>query len=311
MKLRVFSAALGYLLAALYTGAVMAQIDLSGNWAQISTQDTLNNGPGPYADDFAGIPINKYARLQALLYSGGQRLELQRQCEPWSANYWVLGPWGGRFTAVRDHNGVVIAWHVGSPLYDRLDEDIWMDGRAEPPLLALHTYNGFTTGQWEGNTLHTTSTHLKDAYLQRDGVPLSNQATTDMYFSRDGDYMFIMGVVKDPIYLEAPWVLARTLRQDPAGSANDKLQYCLGAELEPGLSDGYQTSVVLPPQEAQQAQFMKRLYNLPREATDGGPNTMYPEFARQIARDYKPPSTYCHVYCCMARPGHAVCAETD
>lgn len=300
MKAGSFALALvGCLSVLIYGGAASAQIDLSGNWNVESTQGGVSNGPGPFADDFAGIPINDSARRLGFAYSGDEHEELNRQCEPWSVNYWVLGPWGGRFTAIKDSSGTVIGWHVSSQAYDRLAFDAWTDGRAPPPPQALHTYDGFVTGQWEGDTLHTTSTHLKDAYLNRNGIPMSNQATTDLYFSRHGDEMMLMGIVTDPVYLAAPWALARTLRLNTAGPANDTFLYCLPAEVTPALADGYHTAVLSPVQQAAQQQYMKSHYNLPRIATDGGPETMFPEFARKIAKEYTPPSKYCSVYCCV------------
>ncbi len=307
---------LGCLSALIYSGAASAQVDLSGNWMVESSQGGVNNGPGPFADDFAGIPINDSARRLGLAYSGDEHEELNRQCEPWSVDYWVLGPWGGRFTAIKDQSGVVIGWHVASQAYDRLAFEVWTDGRERPPPQALHTYDGFVLGQWEGDTLHTTSTHLKDSYLNRNGIPLSNQATTDLFFTRHGDELMLMGVVKDPVYLAAPWALARTLRLNTAGAANDPFLYCLPAEVTPELADGYHTALLTPSQQATQEQYMKAHYNLPRIATDGGPETMYPEFAKKIADEYKPTSKYCGVYCCMpgggARGGPpAVCPTSN
>ena len=37
---------------------------------------------------------------------------------------------------------------------------IWMDGRPHPQENALHTWSGFSTGQWDGDTLVVTTTHL-------------------------------------------------------------------------------------------------------------------------------------------------------
>jgi hypothetical protein len=313
MKAHRFTlAALSCLSALLYTSLVMAQVDLSGNWNQVSSQDGMINGPGPFPDDFAGIPINKAALHIGLTFSGDEGQELRRQCEPWSQDYWLIGPWGGRFTAIHNYNGLVIGWHVSSQAYDRLAMDIWTDGRPQPPPLALHSYNGFTTGRWEGDTLHVTATHLKDLYLQRSGLPLSNQATTDLFFTRHGDEMMLMGVIKDPVFLNAPWVLARTLRLSTAGPANNDLLYCMGTETVPGFSDGYHTAVVTPAQEAKQAQYMMQQYHLPRIATDGGVQTMYPEFASRIEKTYRPPSTYCKVYCCMGgRRIKAICSTAE
>src|ERR1700677_3668034 len=56
-------------------------------------------------------------------------------------------------------------------------QTVWMDGRPHPSDVALHTWMGFSTGEWQGDTLVVTTTHIKRGYLRRDGLPLSDQAT--------------------------------------------------------------------------------------------------------------------------------------
>jgi hypothetical protein len=68
-----------------------AQINLSGAWAIEDTQDFNIRLFGPQYGDYAGIPINSAAREAALSYSADTIEELQRQCEPWSVNYLLLG----------------------------------------------------------------------------------------------------------------------------------------------------------------------------------------------------------------------------
>ncbi len=282
----------------LYAAAAAAQVDLSGNWALESTQDALKYGEGPLTDMFAGIPLNDQGRQAGITYPGDEGQELNRQCQPWPTHYFLMGPWGGRFAAVHDADGRLLAWTVSSPAYDRLAITIWMDGRASPPALALHTFGGFNTGKWEGSTLVVSTSMLKDAYLERNGLPNSNQETDTFFFTRHGDEMTLMGVIDDPVYLEAPWVLARTLKLISAGSVvSDPILYCMPAEVLAGFTDGYHSAIELPPREAQQLAFMPKRYNLPAIATLGGAQTMYPEFAKKIDREYQPPTAYCSLYC--------------
>ncbi|HXE19882.1 MAG TPA: hypothetical protein VN629_09845 [Castellaniella sp.] len=320
MKIRpLMFTLLSSLVVMMFTGIVAAQVDLSGNWGPRSDQDRAKDGPGPWPDEFAGIPLNANGRAAGLTYPTNQGQELNRQCEPWPITYIMVGPQGERFTPVHDHNGLVIAWHVGSTAYDRLQQTIWMNGHAPPALRALHTYEGFTTGQWEGDTLHTTTTFIKDGYMERNGVPSSNQQTLDLFFTRHGDLMTLMGIVTDPVYLEAPWPLARTLQLilgnngNLAASGADEILYCQPGEIVPSVADGYHTAVELPPDAAKQAQFLEKTYNLPRAATDGGPQTMYPEFAKTVAPGYRPPSKYCQYLCCMAtgRGVKAICEANE
>lgn len=286
-------------MAAVLAGpAAFAQVDLSGNWVLESTQDQLKYDEGPFPDMFAGIPVNEEGRQAGITYPGDEAQELNRQCQPWPTHYLFMGPWGGRFAADRDPQGHLIAWVLTSPAYDRLTMTIWMDGHAPPQPLALHTFAGFNTGRWEGNTLVVTTTQLKDAYLERNGLLSSNQEVDTIFFTRHGDEMTMMGVIRDPVYLEAPWVLARTLKLLSEGSVvDDPILYCMPAEVLAGFTDGYHSAIELPPREAEQLSYMKTHYNLPLDATLGGANTQYPEFARKLAGEYKPPAKYCQLYC--------------
>lgn len=292
--------ALTCLAAMLYTGGVLAQVDLAGFWVQESDQSSY--GPGPFAADYAGIPINPQAREAALAYSAEERDELHRQCEPWDPAYIILGPFGGLFSAVHDQFGRVVAWYIGGQPYDRRPTTIWMDGRQPPAALALHTDAGFTTGQWEGDTLVTTTTDIRDGYLERNGVRSSNQMTLEMFFTRHEDELMLSGIVRDPVYLEAPWVLSTTLRLNTASDGREPLTYCMPGETDPQYSDGLSTATELPDQIPAERTLMKRLYNVPVDAAMGGAQTMYPDFRKRILSEgYTPPSGYCAVECCDPR----------
>lgn len=280
-----------------YTAVAAAQVDLSGNWVAESMEDPVEHTDGGFPDMFAGLPINDDGRQAGLTAPGDEMQELNRECEPWSAHYLLIGPWGGRFAAVRDAEGRVIAWTLSSPAYDRLPMTIWMDGRSAPPPLALHTWEGFSTGKWEGSTLVVSTSLLKDGYLEDNGLPSSNQETDTFFLTRYGDELTIMAVIRDPVYLEAPLVLGRTLKLLSAGSVlDDPILYCMPAETIAGFSDGYHSAIELPPKEAHQQAYLTSIYHLPLAATLGGAQTMYPEFQSEL-RGYKPPSKYCSLYC--------------
>jgi hypothetical protein len=78
---------------------------------------------------------------------------------------------------------------------------------------------------------------------------------------------------------------------------NDPILYCMPAEVLAGFTDSYHSAIELPPREAQQLTFMQKRYNLPLMATLGGAQTMYPEFAKKLDREYKIPTVYCSLYC--------------
>jgi hypothetical protein len=288
----------------LCAGTAFAQIDLSGNWAPHSNQDRRKAGHGPYPVDFAGIPLNKEGRAAALSFTAESVEELQRQCQAYLPQYIVTGPFGFRISAVHDPvSGATIGWTLTGSI-DKVPMTIWTDGRPHPPALALHTYGGFTTGHWEGDTLVTNTTHIKDGALERNGPPASNQTTLTLFVSRHDDLLTVTGVIRDPVYLEGPWVLAKTWQLSPAGTADLTSMRCGPAEVIDELSDGNHTSSLLPGQNPS-LNYMHERYNIPLDAALGGVATMFPDFRKQLDREYKPPSGYCTQFCCDENFGRA------
>ena len=65
---------------------------------------------------------------------------------------------------------------------------------------------GFSTGRWEGNHLVVTTTHLKQGWLRRNGVPESDQTTMVEHFIRHDKYLTHVAIITDPVYLAEPMV---------------------------------------------------------------------------------------------------------
>jgi hypothetical protein len=63
-------------------------------------------------------------------------------------------------------------------------------------------------GEWVGNTLKITTTHLKDGYLKRGGPQTSDMLTMTEYLTRHDNLLTIVQVVEDPIYLDEPYVIS-------------------------------------------------------------------------------------------------------
>jgi hypothetical protein len=290
--------ALAWLVTVLYSSGALAQVDLTGDWALASDQSKPFQ---VFPADFAGVPVNTQGREAGAAHSEEENEELYRQCEPWSQSYILNGPFAGRFEAIRDLYGTVEGWRLSPPAYDRLPNTIWIDGRMPPPKNALHTYAGFTTGRWDGTTLVTSTVNLTDSFITSNGVPASDQETLHIFYTRHGNEMSVLGIVRDPAYLDAPWPVARTWELQLTANATLQPHYCQPAEIVSGLSDGYHTAVVLPDQIREQMMYMPRHYGIPLAAALGGEQTMYPEFQKTLLGGYKRPSTYCTEVCTDGR----------
>ncbi|MGH8142349.1 MAG: hypothetical protein ACREU2_07525 [Steroidobacteraceae bacterium] len=228
--------------------------------------------------------------------------ELNRECATWQVNYFVEGPFPVEIRPIVDpQNGSnVLAWHLsGTP--DRQPEVIWVNGHPAPSPLALHTYSGFASGRWEGDTLAVHITHLKDNWLLRNDAPESEQATDDMFLNREGDLLTLLFIVRDPVYLGAPYARARTFRlTDGSPTFNiPTLNQCMPAEIVSGLSDGYHAARFLPGKNPDLG-FMQR-YDIPRSVALGGTQEIYPAFQQVLDKHYTIPPGYCQRDCCAAQ----------
>jgi glyoxylase-like metal-dependent hydrolase (beta-lactamase superfamily II) len=155
---------------------------------------------------------------------------------------------------------------------------VYMDGRPHPSRNAVHSWQGFSTGKWEGNALTVTTTHLKVGYVRRNGVPRSDQATLTEHYSRHGDLLTLISVVDDPVYLTEPLVRTSIWLLD----LNQQLEpYPCEVTEEVDRAEGVVPHRPLGP-NPDLKEFPVR-YNLPEDAAGGGAETMYPEYRIKLA----------------------------
>ena len=70
---------------------------------------------------------------------------------------------------------------------------------------------GESAGRWEGDALVVESVNFNDkTWIDRRGVPHSNQLRVTERFSRNGDGQLIVEItVEDPVAFTAPWTARR------------------------------------------------------------------------------------------------------
>lgn len=125
-----------------------------------------------------GIPINDAGRLRADSYDADRiSIVSEYQCRPHGGDYSMRGLSNMRIDAVLDPvTQQLVAFHTRMG-FQEMERTIWMDGRPHPGPLAPHTWQGFSTGAWDGNMLNIYTTHLKESYIRRNGIPRSDKAT--------------------------------------------------------------------------------------------------------------------------------------
>lgn len=259
---------------ALACSSAFAQVDLSGEWASRYTWDYLERLPGPELGDYLGLPINNAARLKANSWEASVQTIPERQCIPHGADYlfsragFPMRIWNEEDPTTEK----VVAIRIRSYAWG-VERTIWMDGRPHPSQYARHTWQGFSTGQWKGDVLTITTTHLKWNYLRRNGVPRSDEATVTEHFARHGDYLTLLTYIDDPVYLTEP--LLRT-----SGYVLDPQQQLEPFPCEPVEEVVRPEGAVphhLPGTNKDIEEFPKK-YGLPVATAMGGAGTLYPGY---------------------------------
>lgn len=272
--IRAAAIAAGLLLALARPAA--AQIDLEGGWSDLLHEDLEERLLGPDIGEYEGLPINAAARFRAESWSASLWTVPEHQCVPHPADY---GPNYGSVRIWKDVDPVtkrIVAYHTEMTWMNAF-RTIWMDGREHPPEYAPHTWQGFSTGKWEGEMLTVTTTHLKAAYLRRNGLPRSDQATVLEHFIRNGDVLTWITIVTDPVFLTEPMIRSRNFYDDVALQPS---LYACSVEAEVDRPAG-----TIPHHLPGANPFLDEhavKLGLPLEATRGGAETMYPEFMERL-----------------------------
>ena len=256
-----------------------AEVDLSGLWAERRHEDQPERGPGPSLVEYEGLPINESARQLGLAYDPSILTLEEFQCRPHPADY---GSRHSQFRMWKDVDSVtqeVVAWRTRRE-WQAPERTFYMDGRDRPPEFAGHSWQGFTKAKWDGDVLAAETTHLKMAYLRRNGVPRSDLATLSEHYLRHGNYLTVVAVLKDPVYLTEPMIRSsdyaldarRTIAPYPCDIVVEI------ADRKPGYVPHY-----LPGKNPFQMEYAQQ-HNLPLDAVLGGAKTMYPEYMEAAAK---------------------------
>jgi hypothetical protein len=256
---------------------LFAQIDPSGEWNPRFHEDNPERLAGPEIGDYLGLPINDAARLRGDSWDASILTLPEHQCKPHPADYSPRGPANLRiWKEVDKESQQTIAFHTHIS-WQAPERTIWMDGRSHPPDYAAHTWQGFSTGKWEGDILTVTTTHLKTGWIRRNGIPRSDRAVLTEHWIRHGDYLTLVSIITDPAYLTEPFIRTTNWILDPRQQI---APYPCASVVEVERPKG-SIPHHLPGTNTFLSEFPKR-FNLPEAAARGGAETMYPEFQEKI-----------------------------
>ena len=257
--------------------------DFSGEYAPQFHEDQPERAPGPEIGDYLGLPINAAARLHADSWDASLLTLPEHQCKPHPFDYSPRGPANLRiWKEIDTASQQLIAFHTHIS-WQAPERTIWMDGRPHPPAYAAHTWQGFSTGKFDGDSLTIETSHMKFGWIRRNGVYRSDDAQVVEHWNRHDKYLTWMVWINDPHWLTEPFVRTSDFMDNPRQQI---APYPCGVVVEVDRPLGVVPSH-LPGQNPFLDEFSRR-FGIPFEATRGGAETMYPEYMAKVAAMPKP-----------------------
>jgi hypothetical protein len=213
-----------------------APVDLTGYWVSVVTEDWRWRMVTPIKGDFAGVPLNPAGRKLGEAWDPAKDEASGEQCKAWAAP-----------AVMRIPGRVHITWQDDTTL--KIDTDAGTQTRllhftGKPPADAKPTWQGYSAANWErpvrgeglplaglgafregnkGRSLEVVTTQLRPGYLRKNGAPYSANTVLNEYFDLskepNGDTWFhVTTIVKDPQYLEEPFVTSTDFKKQPDGA---------------------------------------------------------------------------------------------
>jgi hypothetical protein len=213
-------------------------------------------------------------------------------CRPHAFDYSLEGPLSPirAWAEVDQASQQVIAYHMHINMQEQ-ETAIWMDGRPHPPANALHTWSGFSTGEWDGNDLVVTTTHLKEAYIRRSGLMRSDRAVLRTRWRRIGNYLQATSILYDPLNLTEPYARSTMMWvNDPAMviapyPCEEATETAVPRGTVPHFLPGQNPLPGLNPK-------LTDKFGTPYEPRLGGAATMYPEYIAKMKAMPRPEKVF-------------------
>jgi hypothetical protein len=184
----------------------------------------------PAKGDYATIPMNAEARKVADGWDPARDEAGGNQCRSYGAAVIMQVPGRLRISWENDN---VMKLETDAGTQTRL----FNFGAAQQPS-GEPTWQGFSTAEWQvargrgrevqtqppmrTGTLKVVTRGMRPGYLRKNGIPYSEKAVVTEYFNRvtgpGGEYINVLVVVEDPVYLTGPYARSMQFRREPDGS---------------------------------------------------------------------------------------------
>jgi hypothetical protein len=212
-----------------------AQVDITGNWVAVVTEEWRWRMMTPPKGDYPNVPMNAEGKKIADSWDLAKDNAAGLQCKAFGAGAIMRLPLRIRVSWA-DDNTLKVETDAGQQT--RL---LNFDKTKQPG--AERSWQGFTTAEWtrplpppqrggrgrgaapEGpikGSLKIVTKNLRPGYLRKNGVPYSENAVVTEYFDRVSgfgtDYLIVTTIVEDPMYLTGPFMTTSHFMREADGS---------------------------------------------------------------------------------------------
>jgi hypothetical protein len=208
-----------------------ADLDLTGYWVSIVTEDWRWRMVTPAKGDYQSVPINEAARIAADKWDPAKDEAAGEQCKSYGAPAIMRVPERLHITW-QDDNALKVETDAGQ------QTRLLHFGNWKAPG-GPATWQGDSVARWETprtgggraevpkyGDLKILTTHIRPGYLRKNGLPYSATAELTEYWDlnkeANGDqWLVVTTIVHDPMYLMQDWITSSHFQREPNGSKWD------------------------------------------------------------------------------------------
>jgi hypothetical protein len=216
------------------TARAAAPVDLTGIWTSVVTEDWRWRMITPKKGDYPSVPLTPAGRQVADQWDPAKDAAAGEQCRAFGAPNIMRMP--GR---------VRISWENDTTLRVETEAGtqtrLFVFGPPQQPS-GEKTWQGVSAAQWQfagggrgrggaaprQGSLRVVTRGMRPGYVQRNGVPYSENAVVTEFFNRanetSGDsWLIVTTTIEDPRYLAARWTRSSHFKKVADGSAFNPL----------------------------------------------------------------------------------------
>lgn len=213
------------------SGRPGAQVDFTGYWTAVISEDWRWRMVTPLKGDFANIPLNVKGQTIGEQWDPARDEAAGEQCKAYAAPGVLRLP---------EH--LHIYWQNDQTLIMQIDAGMQtriLNFDPSAPISAPPDWQGHSVARWEGpmlqpyagaglglyprgNTrskaLEVITTDIRPGYLRKNGIPFSASTKLTEYYDwyqdpNDSIWILVTSIVEDPVYLNAPWVTSTDFKR--------------------------------------------------------------------------------------------------